>query len=139
METIYKSALLDHFHNPRHKGDLEAMDHVARGSNPRCGDEIEIGVRIADETLHEVRFRGRGCSICLASASIMCDCTSGKTLDEAEQQLGQMLACFDGAQCPLPSPTSLAALAALREHSARRKCVLLAWTALQEILAGLGS
>ena len=137
METIYKSLLLDHFHNPRHKGDLDAMDRVGRGSNPRCGDEIEVGIRVAGDTLEAVGFRGRGCSICLASASIMCECTNGLALDEARRQVGQMLAWFDGAEGTAPSHTSLAALGALREHAARRKCVLLSWSALQEILANL--
>jgi len=135
MDTIYKSLLLDHFHNPRHKGELDAMQQVGRGSNPRCGDEIEIGIRLDDGLLEAVRFRGRGCSVCLASASILCECTSGMTLDEARQQVGRMLAWFDDAASPPPSHTSVAALGALREHPARRKCVLLAWTALDDILA----
>src|SRR3546814_8415534 len=69
--TIYKEALLDHYRNPRNRGDLENTQIVRRGRNPLCGDEVDIGITIEDETLTRVRFRGRACSICIASASIM--------------------------------------------------------------------
>jgi len=137
MDSIYKALVLDHFHNPRNKGDLDGMDRVSRGSNPRCGDEIEVGIRTADGVLNRVGFRGRGCSICLASASIMSECASGLMIAEAQRLVRRMRDWFDDEQSPAPSNTSLAALGALREHPARKKCVLLAWIALDEILSGL--
>jgi nitrogen fixation NifU-like protein len=133
---MYKTVLLDHFHNPRNKGELDAMDSVKRGSNPRCGDEIEVGIRIDDEVLESVRFRGRGCSICLASASIMSECTQGLTIQRARHLVRKMLKWFDGSESEAPSDTTLAALGAVRQHPARKKCVLLAWMALDESLDG---
>ena len=136
MDSIYKSVLLDHFHNPRNRGDLEAMDSVNRGSNPRCGDEIEVGIRTDNDLLESVRFRGRGCSICLASASIMSECTQGLTIQRASHLVQQMLKWFDGGESEAPSNTTMAALGAVRQHPARKKCVLLAWVALDQTLAG---
>ena len=136
MDSIYKSVLLDHFHNPRNKGDLEAMDSVNRGSNPRCGDEIEVGIRADNDVLQSVRFRGRGCSICLASASIMSECTQGLTIQGARHLVQKMLKWFDGSESESPPDTTLAALGVVRQHPARKKCVLLAWIALAETLAG---
>ena len=135
MSSIYKAVLLDHFRNPRNKGDLNAMDRVKRGSNPRCGDEIEVGIRIHNEVLESVKFRGRGCSICLASASIMSESTQGLTLLQARQLVQQMLEWFGETKGEAPSNTTLAALGAVRQHSARKKCVLLAWAALDKILS----
>ena len=134
MDSIYKSVLLDHFHNPRNRGGLEAMDSVNRGSNPRCGDEIEVGIRTDNDLLESVRFRGRGCSICLASASIMSECTQGLSIQRASRLVGQMLNWFDGSESDAPSDTTLAALGAVRQHPARKKCVLLAWLALQNLV-----
>ena len=134
MESIYKTVLLDHFRNPRHRDGLEGMEPLARGSNPRCGDEIEVAIRAAEGMLESVRFRGRGCSVCIASASMMCECLSGLTLDEARRQLLQLLEWFDGDDGSAPSCPALTALGELRNHPARRKCVLLAWNALHQIL-----
>ncbi len=134
LDSVYKTVLLDHFHNPRNKGDLDTMDRVRRGSNPRCGDEIEVGIKANNEVLESVRFRGRGCSICLASASIMSECTKGLTLLQARQLVQQILEWFGDAKGEAPSNTTLAALGAVRQHPARKKCVLLAWMALDETL-----
>ncbi len=134
MDSVYKTVLLDHFHNPRNKGDLDSMDRVRRGSNPRCGDEIEVGIRANNEVLESVRFRGRGCSICLASASIMSESTKGLTRLQARQLVQQILEWFGDTRSEAPSNTTLAALGAVRQHPARKKCVLLAWMALDETL-----
>ena len=133
-KNLYRERLLDHFHNPRNRGELEAMPIVKRGSNPRCGDEIEIGLRPADGVVDELRFRGRGCSICLASASIMTETASGREFDEARRLASDVEQWFDrNADEPTPDE-ELAALVPVRQHRARRKCVMLAWEALTEAL-----
>lgn len=137
-QSVYKEVLLDHFHNPRNKGDLDGMDAIQRGSNPRCGDDIEIGVKYRHGVIEAVRFRGRGCSICLASASIMSEAGSGLNLQQACRLSEKVRLWFDGENTETPSNITIAALGAVRKHPARKKCVLLAWNALDEILSGLG-
>jgi nitrogen fixation NifU-like protein len=129
--------LLDHFHNPRNKGELDAMDMVRRGNNPRCGDEIEVGISCDNEVLETVRFRGRGCSICLASASMMTECTSGLKLQQARQLIARLQQWFSNTNNEMPPNENLAALGTIRQHPARKKCVLLAWQALNETLDGI--
>jgi nitrogen fixation NifU-like protein len=133
-DSIYKEVLLDHFHNPRNKGDLDSMDAVKRGSNPRCGDDVEVGINYEHEIVNSVRFRGRGCSICLASASIMSEATKGLSFQQALQLIDLMRQWFDRADAETPSSSILAALGAIRKHPARKKCVLLAWVALEQAL-----
>jgi nitrogen fixation NifU-like protein len=133
-DSVYKAVLLDHFHNPRNKGELDAMEMVRRGSNPRCGDEIEVGISCDHEVLESVRFRGRGCSICLASASMMTECTSGLEIAQARQLIAGIRQWFSDTDNDTPPNEKLAALATIRQHPARKKCVLLAWQALDETL-----
>lgn len=133
-DSIYKEVLLEHFHNPRNKGGLDDMDLVKRGSNPRCGDEIEVGIVCNNGVLETIRFRGRGCSICLASASMMTECTSGLKLQQARQLIARLQQWFSHSNNEPPPKESLAALEAIRQHPARKKCVLLAWQALDETL-----
>jgi nitrogen fixation NifU-like protein len=134
-ESVYKTVLLDHFHNPRNKGGLDAMDTIKRGSNPRCGDDIEVGVSQDDGGLISVRFRGRGCSICLASASMMAESTTGLKQQQSQALVQQMLEWFDNPNAKPPLNTTLAALDAVRKHPARTKCVTLAWKALDRALS----
>ena len=132
-DSVYKSVLLDHFRNPRNKGDFDGMSVVTRGSNPLCGDDIEVGIQQQQATLTAVRFRGRGCSVCLASASMMSVCVEGLTAQQAKQLSADVRHWIEGERDTPPSP-ALAALDAVRSHSARRKCVMLAWKALGDAL-----
>ncbi len=133
-QSLYKSVLLDHFHNPRNRGELGNMRVVKRGSNPRCGDEIEVGINYDNDSLAAVRFRGRGCSICLASASMMTESTQGITTTAARELIGKMQAWIDDNGDLAAPAEAVAALAAVKQHPARRKCVMLAWQALDESL-----
>ncbi len=136
-QSVYKELLLDHFHNPRNKGDLDDMEMISRGSNPRCGDEIEVGIKCEDDVVKMVRFRGRGCSICLASASIMSECTSGLRLAQLRQLIAAICQWFSHSDTEEPPVEAVAALGEIRQHPARHKCVLLAWQALDESLDDL--
>jgi len=136
-DSVYKEVLLDHFHNPRNRGELDDMDMVRRGSNPRCGDEIEVGIACHNGVLETVRFRGRGCSICLASASMMTECTSGLKLQQARQLVTRLQQWFSNTNYEMLPDENLAALGTIRQHPARTKCVLLAWQALDETLDGI--
>lgn len=131
-KSIYKDVLIDHYRNPRNKSDLADADLVRRGTNPRCGDEIEVGIYLDNKALYKVGFRGRGCSVCLASASMMTETVTGKTKVEARQLVEGMRSWFDG-EGDYPAD-HLKALEAVRGHSARRRCVLLAWEALGDAL-----
>lgn len=136
-DSVYKEVLLDHFHNPRNKGGLDDMDMVKRGSNPRCGDEIEIGITCENGVLDKVRFRGRGCSICLASASMMTECTGGLKFQQARQLIARLQQWFSNTDNEAPPNQNLAALGTIRQHPTRKKCVLLAWQALDATLDGI--
>ena len=136
-QNLYKSVLLDHSHHPRNKGDLSGADVVRRGSNPRCGDEVEVGVYLQGGRIEKVRFRGRGCSVCIASASMMTEAVSGKGTDEARHMCESMQGWFGGGSGAelQTAPTELEALSAVREYPARRRCVLLPWEALSDAIA----
>jgi len=131
-KSIYKDVLMDHYRNPRNRGDLTEAEVVRRGSNPRCGDDIEVGVNFDNDKLDKVMFRGRGCSVCLASASMMTDTVRGKSKTDAHQLVEGMRTWF-GGEGNNPAD-SLEALDAVRGHSARKRCVLLAWEALNDAL-----
>jgi nitrogen fixation NifU-like protein len=83
MEDMYRQVILDHYHNPRNHGTLERPDIIAEDSNPLCGDEIRIDLRVQDGIIVDVRFSGRGCAISQAAASMFTERIKGLSLAEA--------------------------------------------------------
>ncbi len=79
---IYKDIILDYFRNPRNFGDLENPDVRAKDANPLCGDIIEIQLRIREGKVEDLKFKGKGCAISQAAASMLTEVVKGKTLDE---------------------------------------------------------
>jgi len=79
---IYKDIILDYYRNPRNFGDLPDADVRAKDSNPLCGDIIEMQLKIGDGKIDEIRFKGKGCAISQASASMLTELAKGKTLEQ---------------------------------------------------------
>ena len=84
MDNLYRDFILEHYRNPHNRGVLDPHDLHFADSNPTCGDEMSITVRLDDarERVADIAFDGRGCAISQASASILTDELRGLTLDE---------------------------------------------------------
>lgn len=82
---IYRQQILDHYRNPRNYGELETPTFSHAGENTMCGDEVEIDIEVGDDdTIQAVAFRGDGCAISQASASMLTEELVGMTLDELD-------------------------------------------------------
>ncbi|MFQ5720288.1 MAG: iron-sulfur cluster assembly scaffold protein [Acidobacteriota bacterium] len=79
----YNETVLDHFHNPRHVGVVEAPDAEAWVSNPACGDTVRLTLRITDGVIREARFKALGCVAAIAAASRLTEILHGLTIIEA--------------------------------------------------------
>jgi nitrogen fixation NifU-like protein len=88
---MYRQQILDHYKNPRNYGELEDPTFSHIGENPMCGDTIEMDVVLDDAeaeeeaTIERVAFRGDGCAISQASASMLTDTLHGMTLAELDE------------------------------------------------------
>ena len=123
MEDLYREVILDHYKNPRGHGVIEGADVEAEGQNPLCGDEVSIFVSFDGDKIEDVKFRGRGCAISQASASLLTDEVKGKPVADA--------AAF-GA-------TDLLDLLGIDISPARLKCAMLSFDALQHLLDEVGA
>ncbi len=79
----YGATLLAHYRVPRNFGPLESPDAVHEDVNPLCGDRIRMEVRVRDGRVEAVRFRGDACAIAVASASVLTELATGRTVAEA--------------------------------------------------------
>ena len=84
-ESLYREIILDHYRSPRNFGTLDPNDYTYEDTNPLCGDEIRMDVRVKDGIVDEVAFSGRGCAISQASASILTEMVVGQPLDEVKK------------------------------------------------------
>ncbi len=84
VDSLYREVILDHYRNPRNKGTLDPADYSYEDTNPLCGDEVRIDVRVEGDRVAEVRFSGRGCAVSQASASILTELVQGMSLDKVK-------------------------------------------------------
>ena len=86
MEDMYREVILDHYKNPRFRGELDPADSSYEDDNPLCGDNIRIDLRVDDnDRIVECAFSGQGCAISQASASMLMEDIQGKTLEEIKK------------------------------------------------------
>ena len=80
---FYRELILDYYRNPRNFGKLDPHDIDARDTNPLCGDEIEIQIRVSPDKdkIEEIKFIGKGCAISQASASMLTEMAKGKPFE----------------------------------------------------------
>src|SRR5690349_1198374 len=71
MAVLYSEKLLDHFRHPRNYGALTDAQISYESFNPLCGDRIRIELKIENKSVKEIRFRGDGCAISIAAASLL--------------------------------------------------------------------
>jgi nitrogen fixation NifU-like protein len=137
VDLLYQEMILDHNKNPRNFGELEDATHKAVGHNPLCGDHIEIFLKVKDGKVEDVKFKGVGCAISKASASIMTTVLKGKTLDEVKnlfEKFHNVLISKPDEPVNTEELGKLAVFAGVREFPVRVKCATLAWHTLIEAI-----
>lgn len=105
MADMYRENLLDHYKNPRNRGKLDKASACSEGSNPFCGDEISLCIKVnGKKEIADVKFYGSACAICTASASMLTEEVKGKKLEGARKYSKEKLLALLGID---PGPTRL--------------------------------
>ena len=157
LEDLYREIILDHYRNPRNRGELPSPPaHAETGFNPLCGDEITLYIQIDDDRLDDIKLTGQGCSISQSSASMMSTAVKGKSLAEARAIIRTFKAMMSihehrldgdgaddgdaadsadaGASEPAVSLGDLEALQGVVKFPVRIKCATLSWNTLTQAL-----
>jgi nitrogen fixation NifU-like protein len=135
LDELYRQVILEHYRNPRHRGRLEHPNGHADGHNPLCGDEVTIDVALEGDRIVDVGITGQGCSISQASASMMAQAVTGRSLDEVADlthRFKVMMDIEEGAEVDAATMGDLAALQGVRRFPVRIKCADLPWVTLAE-------
>jgi nitrogen fixation NifU-like protein len=136
LSSLYQQLILDHYRNPRNKGELPEKTVEIHMANPVCGDEIRLQLRIENERIVEARHVGQGCSISQASVSMMTQLLKGKGLADAEGIARRFTEMMHGSEEAARdrSMGELRALQGVSKFPVRIKCALLSFDALQEAI-----
>lgn len=131
LDDLYRRVIMDHYKNPRNRGQFEDDSVHVDLNNPTCGDRITLQLKLQDGVVEAAKFLGEGCSISMASASMMTEAIKGKSLDEALQMADQFSALMQGEPAEFEYE-DIEALSGVSKFPARIKCATLAWNALRK-------
>jgi nitrogen fixation NifU-like protein len=137
LSDLYQEVILDHNKNPRNFREIENADKTADGHNPLCGDALKVYLAMDNDTVKDVAFKGSGCAISKASASMMTQIVKGKTREEAEVLFDEFHRMVTGALDIETDENNLGKLkifAGVLEFPARVKCASLSWHTLHAAL-----
>ena len=160
LEDLYREIILDHYRNPRNRGELESPPAVrTEGFNPLCGDEIVVFLDVDGDVIADLKIAGQGCSISQSSASMMSAAVKGKTVAQARSTIRAFRAMMSlhvqqldgpgsdegdktgpersGAEVAADEGVALGDLEALQgvvKFPVRIKCATLSWHTLAQAL-----
>jgi nitrogen fixation NifU-like protein len=135
LGDLYQEIILDHYKKPRNAGQLEEPTCSASGDNPLCGDKLAVSVKTKGDVLEDIRWRGAGCAISTASASLMSEAVKGKSKAEIGALFERFHAMVTG-KGPSDGLDKLEVFSGVSEFPVRVKCASLAWHTLKAALEG---
>ena len=139
LSDLYQEVILEHNKNPRNFREIEDASKRALGNNPLCGDALQVFVAMDGDTISDVAFKGSGCAISKASASMMTQAVKGRTSEEAQELFDEFTKMVRGELDEEAQENHLGRLsifAGVREFPARVKCASLSWHTLYAALHG---
>ncbi|KDN58348.1 Fe-S cluster assembly sulfur transfer protein SufU [Exiguobacterium sp. AB2] len=133
LDMLYRQVIMDHYKNPRNRGVIEDGVTVDL-NNPTCGDSLRLQLQVEDGIVKDAKFEGEGCSISLASASMMTQIVKGKSVDEALQLADIFSQMVQGKDYDTETFDlgDIEALSGVSKFPARIKCATLAWKAFEK-------
>ncbi len=139
LSDLYQEVILEHNKNPRNFREIEDADQYADGKNPLCGDALRVYVSLDGDTVTDVAFKGSGCAISKASASMMTQAVQGKSREQAASIFDEFHKMVTGELDVETDENELGKLkifSGVLEFPARVKCASLSWHTLNAALRG---
>ncbi|WKA52186.1 SUF system NifU family Fe-S cluster assembly protein [Planococcus liqunii] len=133
LDQLYRQVIMDHYKTPRNKGVLESNSVNIEMNNPTCGDRIQLTLQVEGNIVKDAKFDGEGCSISMASASMMTQAVKGKDVETALQLSHIFSDMMLGKEYDDSIDLGdIEALQGVSQFPARIKCATLAWKAMEK-------
>jgi nitrogen fixation protein NifU and related proteins len=133
LDELYRETVLTHARHPHNKGELPEANATSEGVNPLCGDRVSLQLAVDNGRVTAARFRGSGCALSQASASMLTDAVTGLPKDEVERVVEgvERMLRGEGVEGDLGE---LEGLQGVIKFPTRVRCALLAWKVLRQAL-----
>lgn len=134
LDDLYRRVIMDHYQRPRNRGRFENGAVSVDLNNPTCGDRISLQMKLKNGKIEEARFEGDGCSISMASASMMTEAIKGLGIQQAISLVDLFSEMMRGKEVDLEQfpLEDIEALSGVAKFPARIKCATLAWKAMEK-------
>ncbi|GAA1867688.1 Fe-S cluster assembly sulfur transfer protein SufU [Brevibacterium marinum] len=142
MQQLYQQVILDH--SRERIGNTDLLGDATQGPhgsshqiNPTCGDEIEVEAELGADGVIAVRWTGDGCSISMASASVLSDLAAENTVEgmlDIEAKFHELMHSRGTLEGDEEILRDAAAFSGVSKFPARIKCALLSWVAFKDAL-----
>ena len=80
---MYSEKVMDHFQHPRNVGEIENASGMGTVGNAKCGDIMQIYLKVENNIIQDVKFKTFGCGAAIATSSMATEMVKGKTIEEA--------------------------------------------------------
>ncbi|MEX1136260.1 MAG: SUF system NifU family Fe-S cluster assembly protein [Balneolales bacterium] len=135
-QNVYSEVIVSHFKKPRNKGRLTRETTFETGYNPKCGDVIHLSILMGDDDfIEDIMFDGKGCMICLASASILTHQVKRVPVGDVFNLIREVEKISKKDHVTEANlPPDIKALSSIQRYPTRKQCVMLAWQTLESAL-----
>ncbi len=132
LDDLYRRVIMDHYKNPRNRGEMNEEAVTINLNNPTCGDRISLQLQVEDGIVANAKFTGEGCSISMSSASMMTEAVKGLPVEQALNMADRFSSLMKGEAAEFEENEDIEALSGVNKFPARIKCATLAWNALRK-------
>ena len=137
-QNLKREIILEHYQNPKNRGLIDDDSYIkVNMNNESCIDEVNLMLKIKDGKIHDIRFDGEACAMCISSSSIMVETLTGKTIEEVKKILQNFLNMIDEKEYDPKLLEQAIVYDDTYKQPNRKKCVLLSWWGIEKILKEL--
>lgn len=83
--SYHTDKIMEHFMHPKHMGKIENPDGFGTTENLKCGDAMNLYIKVKDNIIEDIKFETLGCAHAISSSDMICELAKGKTIDEAKK------------------------------------------------------
>ena len=134
----YDDLIMDHIKNARNYRTLDDANRRSHGSNPLCGDEMDVYLKMVRDRIEDAAYQCSCCGISMASASMMTESIKGRSAAEAISQARSVISLINTQEdrgVVRDEEMLRVLLATVQEFPARKRCAALPWITLEAALA----
>lgn len=134
LSDLYAEIVMDHQKHPRNFGTLPSFDKEVQMTNSSCGDQISLQVKFENGKIKDIRFKGMGCAISMASASVMTEVVKGLEVEQVKKLSNEFIDMVTNGKVPTDDLQDAKVFSGINKYPLRVKCATLAWHAIQKAL-----